>query len=717
MTSTAYAREAETCIVAPPPVSLDKAISGVRPSAPDSNEILISSDSARVIKSDITVFEGNVILVHQGRRIHADSASYDRSAARLELKGNVRIESLEGDVFQSAGARLNTDDRVGTLENGDFYFTTNQSRGNARKMMLNEDKSISFESVHFSTCPADRESWSLYFRRLKLDRESDDAIGHHAVFRIHNIPVFYTPYLRFPLGNRRQSGFLIPEFGTNDKTGATFSLPYYFNLAPNRDATITPIWLEQRGIQAKSEFRYLGTTYSGEVELDYLSGDRITGIDRSYSAVHHMYRPLQNLTTTIDYEQVSDPNYFIDLEGSNLDSSPTHLPQQMQVDYRPDGWSINGKMVNYQVLDTTLTPAEIPYRRVPQISLLMDPRFGPAGLSTSLAMQYGQFEHSNAALESATRINIIPGIRYPLHRPWGYLVPGISGHYTAYTNRSTGSDTAVSSAIVTIDTGLNFTRKEVGHSGWRQTLEPRAFYVYSPYVDQSTLPIFDTAAAEFNFDSLFRENRFVGGDRIGDANQLTLALSSRWLDSNDLERLQAHIGQTFYFQDRQVSAALPPSPPETLSQSETMVELAGMWRDHWYARGTWSWDTANGHTGQSRQFVQYQPGPDRIFSLGYRYVSSTGDSVDLSGQWKFGPKWSLFSRLQYDLGSDTNLDSYAGFRYQSCCWAIQAMASRRVDSSGLQVRGFEFRFSLSGLGGGNLSNTRLPLSQSVFSDH
>ena len=694
---------------------VDKTLSDIKPDTESKNNVIrISSESARVVGPNTTVFEGNVILIHRGRKIRADKATYDRAEARLSLQGNVRIETAEGDVFETSGARLDANNETGTLENGDFYFLTNQSRGNAKKMLLKGDKSITFEAVHFSTCPADQESWSIYFRRLTLDRESDDAIGHHAVFRIHKIPVFYSPYLRLPLGNRRKSGLLVPEFGTNEKTGTSFSLPYYINLAPNYDATVTPRWLEKRGIQAGTEFRYLGQTYSGLVNYDYLPADRQAGIDRSYAALHHEYHPRDNLSATIDYQEVSDANYFSDnLGGASLESNPTHLPRRVAIDYYPRGWAIDGQMVNYQVLDTTLVANEQPYRRVPQVVVQMNPRFSN-GFTTNLSMQYGKFDHPNASVESATRFNLNPGVRYSLYRPWGYLVPNIKGYYTAYTDRSIGSDTAIATGIFSLDAGLNFAEKPVGRSGWRQTLEPRLFYVYSPYVNQSGLPVFDTARAEFNFDSLFRDNRFVGGDLVGDTNQLTLALSSRWLDANDNDRLQAHIGQIFYFKDRLVQ--LPTNSAETQSHSETVAELSGFLGDHLYARSTWAFDADSGSTSQTRQYLQYQPSKDRILSLGYRYVVADGESIDASGQWKFSPRWTLFSRLQYQLGSGQNVDSYAGFRYQTCCWAIQTMAGRRVDSNGQQVNGVEFRVTLKGFGASGFSDDRLPMAQSIFSD-
>jgi len=714
-----YADEPTSCIVAPAPItSTNSATNKLNEDVSTKtgeNEIHISADSISVTDPNTTVFVGNVILIHHGRKIRADKATYNRSSTQLLLSGNVQIETRDGDVFRTSGAKLNATTEVGTLENGDFYFLTNQSRGKASRMVLNGNHSITFDSVHFSTCPAKSESWSIYFKHLTLDRESDDAIGHHAVFRVHKIPVFYTPYLRFPLGNRRKSGLLVPEFGNNDKTGSTFSLPYYLNLAPNYDATITPRWLDTRGLQFANEFRYLGANYSGNVELDYLPADRVTGTNRSFASVHHQYQPVKNLTATLDYQRVSDKNYFSDyLSSSNPDSIPTHLPQSVEVNYYPGSWAIDGRMTDYQVLDPSLTAAEQPYRRVPQISASLNPQY-LGNLATSVSMQYGRFEHPNASVESATRVNLNPRLSYAMHRPWGYLVPTVDGYYTGYSDRSIGSDANISTAILSLDAGLNFSRKSPGQSGWQQTLEPRLFYVYSPYINQSGLPVFDTAKPEFSFDNLFHDNRFVGGDRIGDTNQVTLALSSRWLDPDSVDRLQANIGQVLYFQDRQV--ALPGSTTDTRSHSETVAEVSGILSDHWYARSTWALDTDTGATNQTRQFLQYQPTANRIVSAGYRYVLQDGESIDLSGQWKIDSRWTVFSRLQYALGSGANLDSYAGFRYQSCCWAFQALASRRVDNSGLQVNAVEFRLTLQGLGASDFSNDRLPVSRSIFSDN
>lgn len=676
--------------------------------------ILISADSAYAVEAGTTTFEGNVVIEHRGRKILADRATYHRPSARLRLDGNVQIESAEGDFYETAAARLNTVRNTGSLEKGRFYFSANRSRGEARKMILNEDKSISFESVRFSTCPADNEAWSLYFRRLTLDRESDNGIGHHAIFRVNNFPVFYTPYFRFPLGNRRQSGFLVPEFGTSDKAGSMIALPYYFNLASNYDATITPRWMSRRGLQAESELRYLGNTYSGETNMFYLPRDSVTGTARSYISLQHSYRPTDTITASVDFRQVSDDNYFGDLASGQTDSSPTHLPQRLLVSYKPTGWVVNGQIADYQVLDPTLATNEVPYRRVPQISLSMLPRRFDSGLTSSLDLQYGQFEHP--VLESAKRINLVSAIQYPIHNSWGYLTPALTGYYTAYQDRSVSSDTGLGDLAASIDGGLVFERKRLGDSGWHQTLEPRAFYAYVPYKDQATLPLFDTSEAEFSFDSLFRVNRFVGGDRIGDKNQLTLALGSRWFDGRDSERLQAQIGQTYFFQDRLVSAALPPLPPRTGAQSETIAEVSGTLSASWYLRGTWSGDLSANTTSQSRQALQYQPGRNRIVSLGYRYVADSGDSLDAAVQWKLGTNWSLFSHVQYDPGSETSLNSLAGFRYRACCWSVQALASQRVDSLGQPSKAFEFRFTLTGLGGNDTNNENLPLSQSVFFD-
>ena len=712
--SATAAEKPESCVI-PPSVQAHKSTTPETARARDASDTIeISADSAYVIESETTTFEGNVVVQHRGRTIRADRASYHQPSARLRLEGNVQIESADGDIYETRIARVDANRNTGSLGQGQFYFSANNSRGGARKMTLNEDKSVTFESVQFSTCPANNETWSLYFRRLTLDRESDNGIGHHAVLRIKDIPVFYTPYLRFPLGNRRQSGLLVPEFGTSDKVGTFVALPYYLNLAPNYDATVTPRWMSRRGLIGESEFRYLGNSFTGHVEIDYLSQDAITGTRRSYVALNHRHQLARDLSAFIDYAEVSDQNYFADLVPGQLASSPTHLQQRVQVTYQPTGWAVSGQITDYQVLDSTLTVNEIPYRRVPQLSLSMLPRRFDSGFSSSLNLQYGQFEHP--VLESAKRINFVSAFQYPVHKSWGYITPALTGYYTSYMDRSIGGDTRLGTVAMSIDSGLVFERKHLGDSGWSQTLEPRAFYAYVPFQDQSTLPLFDTSEADFNFDSLFRVNRFTGGDRIGDKNQLTLALGSRLLDGNDNERLEAQIGQTLYFQNRQVSAALPASPAQTETQSETIIELAGMLGPTWFLRDTWSGNISTRTTSQSRQALQYQPDRDRIFSLGHRYAAGSGNSLDAAAQWKFGTNWSLFSHIQYDLGSQVSLNSLAGFRYRACCWSVQAITTRRVDNLGVPSRSFEFQFTLTGLGSNNASNKNLPLSQSVFFD-
>jgi len=701
-----------TCIVPPAPLN---ASPPARQNRQNDDKVLISADSAEVIGTDTTIFRGNVRIEHHGRTVLADEARYHRPTARLQLSGNVRLESEGGNLFMSDRADIDTDLQTGSLQVGDFYFSANQSRGSARQILFNEDKSVTLKSVKFTTCPVDNESWSLFFRQLTLDRESDNGIGRHAVLRVGGVPVFYTPYLRFPLGNRRQSGFLVPTFGESDATGTTLAVPYYLNLAPNYDATITARTMSSRGWQAESEFRYLGSQYSGTLLAQYLPGDYQTGTDRSYAAIHHQQNFTSNLSAAVDAETVSDNNYFQDLGDASLASSPTHLPRSLRVDYQRDQWWANAMLLDYQVLDSSLATSDSPYRRVPQVSLATVPFVAGNGFTGSVSAQYARFEHP--VNESANRFIVDPVISMPLYRPWGYLAPSISGHLGAYQDRSSGSDTQVTTAALALDAGLLFERKRLAKSGWTQTLEPRAFYVYSPYVDQSSLPLFDTAEAEYSFDRLFRTNRFVGGDRIGDENRLTLALGSRWLDKHGTQRFHAGIGQSFYFADRRVSATLPASSPATDTQSDTLLEASSTFTDHLYFRSTWSWNPTSGKTNIGRQFLQYQPGGERIVSLGYRYQDLAGESTDLSAQWRLTPSWSLYSRLQYDLTTRTNLYSYAGFQYRSCCWGLQTLFSQRVDSSGKQLRAFQFQFNLTGLGASDLLGDKSPLAQSVFFDH
>ena len=713
-TNAATAADPGSCVVTPtlePPAPL---IMQQTPAPAKPDEVVISADKAVLSQPGTTVFEGNVAIRYRDRVIIADRVSYHQPTAQLTLEGNVRLKTGAGDFFDGGKASMNADTNIGNLQQGRFFIGANNSQGRAANIVLNQDKSVTLYSVHFSTCPADREDWSLFLRQLTIDRVSDNGVGRHVVLRIKGIPVFYTPYLRFPLGNRRQSGLLAPEFGHSDKLGDTAVIPYYINLAPNYDATVTGRWMSARGLQGLGEYRYLGKQFRGEVHGELLNNDLVTDTSRAYVELQHEQSLTSDLSAKVVFAQASDINYFNDLYPGLGDSSITHLEREASVTYAPRDWRVRALVSDYQILDASLAPNEIPYQKLPQVQVHMRPRYFSAGLSTTLDLEASQFQHKT--LESGTRINLNPGLRLPLIRPWGYVVPELRGYYTGYENRTGGSNTSIATSILSLDSGLIFERP-VGHSGqWRQTLEPRLFYVYSPFVDQSTLPLFDTIEADFNFDRMFRANRFIGGDRIGDSNQVSLAISSRLLDPDGAERLKLQLGQTYYLEDRKVSASLPALPVATGTASETLFEASGILRKSWYMRGTWGWDNANGQIQQSRQFIQYQPAVNRIFNIGYRYTVADGDALDASTYFKLGSRWSLFAGSRYALAADRNLDSYGGLIYQSCCWSFRLDGSRRVDLLGQQINTVAFEFSLKGLGGSSATTGIRPLEHSVFFD-
>lgn len=696
---------AASCVVAPTPV-------GSNDTAAGSNDIFVTAKKVTAQGSETTTFEGDVVIHHQGRSLTADQAVFHHTSRRLELNGNIRLSTEAGDYYESAKATINAGDRTGTLSDGSFYFTDNGARGTAGRITLKSDRAVVLESVRFSTCPADRETWRMSFSRLTLDRASDNGIGRNVLLRIHGIPLFYTPYLRFPLGNRRQSGLLIPEFASTDNTGTTFAWPYYFNLAPNYDLTLTPRWLSTRGLELDTEFRYLGRSLDGTFDLSYLDRDRPTGATRYLAEWQHQQRFGERTRFQAHYNVVSDAAYFEDLQSGFSESNITHLPRRVSLDYFGSRWSLGALMADYQILDTTLAATDLPYVREPQLNLHMRPWL--AGNSLRLLFDAQAGHYIQPALEDATRINVNPGIQFPLTRPWGFFTPTLNGRYTGYHNRSIGNDVDISTMLFSLDTGLYLDRHK-DNSPWTQTLEPRLYYVYSPYVDQSTLPVLDTSEADFSFGSLFRDNRFVGGDRIGDSNRLSLSLSSRWLHDQLGERVRMHIGQIHYFDPQQVSASLPPAPATPAGQSETVAEVVGLLGHRLYLRSTWYGDLNTWQTNRTGNFLQYQPGPDRIFSLGYRYDRLGFETADVSFRWPLGRRWTFFGRSHTALASQTNLDSYIGFQYDACCWRVWAVSGRRVDSTGAQNNLFQIQFQLKGLGGGNNPGAGYdPMRYSVF---
>jgi LPS-assembly protein len=678
-------------------------------------QIHINADHLTATRDGKIVLEGHVTLVRGGQTISADRVVYDRKKNTVDAQGSVKLDTKEGDHFQSASTFLRLNDNTGNAGAGQYYLHVSHGRGHAKKVLFEGKEKLILKGVRFTTCPANREDWHLSVSTLKMDRKRDMGTAHNAVLLLKGVPLMYTPYLSFPLSDRRQSGFLIPDMGSTDTIGTYFTLPYYLNLAPNYDATLRPRYMSLRGLQLQTEFRYLGKNLEGTTEIEALPGDRVTGTDRYAASWHHKQRLSDHLTANADINWVSDKDYLDDFSSNLSLTSRSHLPQNLTFQYQNRDWTVAALFSRYQTLDKTLLTTEYPYERLPQLSVELRPPERANLLNYTLTGSATMFRHEDPVMPTGERLTANPGISLPLRRDFGYFVPRLSLYHSSYYQQSNGADGGFTTGVASIDSGLYFDRS-VGrdNSHWKQTLEPRLFYVYSPYVNQDSLPIYDSSIPEFTFDSLFRENRFVGGDRVGDTNRLTAAVTTRLVDENTgIERITASMGQVFYLADRRVS--IPAGAPATTNQSDLVGELSAFIGRHWYWRGSLFWDPADAVTDAHTEYLQYHPTKDHILNFGYRFRRGVQDLVDISTQWTLGSRWMVLARSQYSLLDQRNFDTTLGLEYRRCCWALRTVANRRINQNSQQVNSVAVQISFSGLGGtdsGSLRNT--PLSQTIL---
>jgi LPS-assembly protein len=510
----------------------------------------------------------------------------------------------------------------------------------------------------------------------------------------------------------------MPELGRSNKLGTELAVPYYWNIAPNFDNTITPRHLSKRGLQIGNEFRYLGRPLDGQFDFEFLEDDDETGEDRWAGHYVHTQTLGRGWSADVDYAKVSDDAYLDDFGNSLAIASLTHLQQEAKIGYDGTVWDFGTRALSFQTIDNTIALADRPYDILPQLSLSARPAITPGRLYPELDGELANFDRDNSL--TGGRLNLRPAVSLPFRNSYGFITPKLSVTHIAYdldVSGTTDDKPDVTVPTFSLDSGLFFDRPmRIGDSAFIHTLEPRLFYLKVPFEDQDTLPDFDTSLPDLSFANLFRENRFVGGDRVGDADQVTLALTTRVIGATDgIERLRVSLGQIFFFEDREVNL---PVGIDTSDESDIILDFTARLADRWYTRGTWQWNDERDETQRSGLFFQYQPADDRIVNFGHQFQRDELErdefkQVDLSVRWPLKPRWTIQAGTSYSLDDDRNLDSHAGLEYRSCCWGIRFFARRRLASDDEQVNSIQLQLTLNGLGEWGSAPDN-PLDQSVF---
>ena len=672
------------------------------PALPDAErpDTGFDADNAEIEQNRIYVLTGNVVMERAGRRVQADRVRYDQALDEVQAEGNIRLDQEALRITGSqATLQLATDQ--GEIHDAEYEIYAQHARGRAAAAYQESAVRKRFEDATYTTCDAGAEAWRLNARSVVLKEDEGVGVARHTWLRLGAVPVLYTPYISFPIDDRRKSGLLVPSWGNSDNSGAELAVPYYWNIAPHRDATITPRLMSKRGVQMQGEFRYLNPTNSGELGLEYLPSDNeYAGEDRSLFQIDHRGAPLPRLRTTLFGANVSDEDYFEDLGNSLEVSSVTHLERRAQADYYGNGWNLTGRVQDFQTIDRSIASINEPYRRLPQILFSANPLTQPYGLELSLASEYVQFDHDERV--DGSRLDLYPKVSLPTGGAAWFVTPSAGVRYTGYNlnDQVTGSsDPDRTTPVASLDSGLFFERNAtLFGTGLLQTLEPRAYYLYVPHKDQGELPLFDTGLRDFNFQQMFEDNRFSGADRMGDANQLTLAVTSRLLDpATGTQHASVSLGQILYFRDREVTLA-PTLPADEQSTSNLVGEIDLRLSQSWKAIAGVQWDPQQSRTERSNLRLQYRPDPQHLWNFTYRYRAGALEQIDTSALWYFTPRWHGVMRWNYALPEGELLEGLAGLEYESCCWIFRVLGRSYISNlQGERNDAIMFQLELKGL--------------------
>ena len=668
---------------------------GVAEPGPEPGPVRVDADQARGRTGEITTFEGNVKVLRNGRRVDAERADYDQAEDRVDAEGNVRFNTPAVSMWGERG-QFRLGEESGAIEDVRFLYRDFHAFGEAAYAEFADPEHARMEEVRYTTCGFEDKDWELRAEEVKLDRTTNTGEAYHASLWFQGVPFLYSPYLNFPLSGRK-TGLLAPSYGSTERTGLDLTIPYYWNIAPNQDATTTVRHIERRGTLLMGEFRYLEPTHRGTINLDWLPDDRIYGDDRSGLSIDHRTNPTDRLSTEVLYNRVSDKDYFNDLDNNLGNLATTHLEQRGEAAYHADFWSVQTRVQSYQAL-----VGDEPYQRLPQVLFNATSPSMPGELKYGIDSEYVRFVHDDR-VPTGSRVDLTPSVSLPMEGLAWFLTPKLSARHTQYQLTDATADDAPSRTlpVASLDSGLFFERElELAGRPLVQTLEPRLFFLHVPYEDQSDLPRFDTGQRGFSFNQLFREDRFSGPDRVGDADQVSLAVTSRFFDAaTGVEYLKGSIGRIYYLDEREVT--LNGAVPEDSPNSNWVGELTGTPLPGLDLRVTAEWDPDENKTRQALYKVNYRRGDKRIVSAAYRTSSPTNEEWDLAFRWPVTPNWHLLGRWYYDVEEGEYLETAQGIEYESCCWTFQAVVKNEpyLDSGGVwrDERSYMFQLTLKGL--------------------
>ncbi|AXU96412.1 LPS assembly protein LptD [Erwinia persicina] len=683
--------------------------------------VTIDADTAKGNYPDDAVFTGNVDIRQGNSRLQSDEVQLHQKMLNgqttptrtVDALGNVHYDDnqviLKG---PKAWSNLNTKDT--NVWNGNYQMVGRQGRGVADQMKLRDNNRYTIlENGTFTSCLPGQNSWSVVGSEVIHDRDEQLAEIWNARFKIGPVPVFYSPYLQLPVGDKRRSGFLIPNAKYGSNTGFEFMLPYYWNIAPQADATLTPHYISRRGMQWQNEFRYLTVAGQGLMQFDYLGSDSLYNRehpdDKDSNRWLFYWRHTgvydQHWRFNADYTKVSDPYYFNDLDSTYGSTTDGYVTQKFSIGYADTNWDATLSTKQFQIFSTNATRDV--YRAEPQLDInYYQNDVGP--FDTHLYAQAVKFTNVNEKLPDATRLHLEPTIDLPMSNGWGSLnteAKLLATHYQQdnieyYNSLSGNSDNQLKDSVnrvmpqFKVDGKMVFDRDMDWAKGYTQTLEPRVQYLYTPYRDQSDIRAYDSTLLQSDYTGLFRDRTYSGLDRIASANQVSTGVTSRIFDDQLVERFNASIGQIYSFTPARTGLNT------TSDDDRGSLVWAGdsYWKisDRWAARGGLQYDTNLNDISQGNAVLEYRRDADRMIQLNYRYTSKEYvqqtltslnnplwqqeiSQIGATASWPIADAWSVVGAWYYDTKANQAADQLIGVQYSSCCYALRLGYERKIN--------------------------------------
>jgi LPS-assembly protein len=641
------------------------------------------------------VLERDVEIIRGETTINADKATYHIVEDEVEASGNIRVKR-DGQHYTGDETRIKIDTGQGFVTNPTYKFDQNNAQGKAERVDFeSQDRAVVTDGT-YSTCEGPDPDWYLKSDTLRLDTGREIGTATKTIVYFKGVPILGTPAMSFPLSDERKSGFLPPTIGTTNKGGLEVTVPYYFNIAPNRDLTLYPKVIARRGVQLGVQARYLDRNYVGDTLVEVLPNDRQTGTTRYALTSLHTQTLAPALTLNWNLNGASDNDYPSDFSRSITTSAQRLLLRDVNLSYGSTYWNAVARVSNYQVLQDPLAPIGRPYDRLPQINFRAA-RQDVNNFDMDVDSEFTSFWHPD--LVRGQRLVANPKVSYPIIRPGYFVTPKLSLHGTTYNldNPATNVSTNLTRVLPTfsLDSGLIFERETnlLGQTA-TQTLEPRLFYVRTPFRDQSQYPIFDTAEADLSFAQIFSENRFVGSDRISDANQLTVALVSRYIESTGAERMRLAVAQRLYFDEQRVTLGAARNE----SRSDLLGSASVRMSEALSAEGNLQYSANRQTITRANYGMRWQPAPKRVLNLTYRKDQPNQlRQFEVSTQWPLARRWYGVGRINYSLPDKTVAEGLLGVEYKADCWVFRIVAQRIPTATTQATSALFFQLELNGL--------------------